>query len=133
MALRTSAWIWAKNKENRGCIGCHEDGELTPENAFATALGKPAVDAQPAVDKRGQVRYENAAMPLFRTKCSINACHGAAARVKLDYRGLVMGGLVTPGSARASSLLLAHQGLQQPLTEAERRILVEWIDMGAHQ
>ena len=22
MALRTSAWIWTKNKEQRGCIGC---------------------------------------------------------------------------------------------------------------
>ena len=31
MALRTSAWIWARNREQRGCIGCHEDGERTPE------------------------------------------------------------------------------------------------------
>ncbi len=40
--LRSSNWFWVKNKENRGCIGCHEDPELTPENRFATALGKPA-------------------------------------------------------------------------------------------
>ncbi|MCJ7675008.1 MAG: hypothetical protein MUO33_07635, partial [Sedimentisphaerales bacterium] len=31
MALRSCGWIWAKNHEPRGCIGCHEDGELTPE------------------------------------------------------------------------------------------------------
>ena len=45
LALRTSAWIWAKNKEQRGCIGCHEDNERTPENRFAQALGHPAADS----------------------------------------------------------------------------------------
>ena len=34
MALRSCGWIWAKNHEPRGCIGCHEDNELTPENRF---------------------------------------------------------------------------------------------------
>jgi hypothetical protein len=24
MALRSCSWIWAKNHEPRGCIGCHE-------------------------------------------------------------------------------------------------------------
>lgn len=40
--LRSSAWIWGKNKAQRGCIGCHEDGNLTPENRFPDALHKPA-------------------------------------------------------------------------------------------
>ena len=31
-------WIWAKNHESRGCIGCHEDGELAPDDRFAKAL-----------------------------------------------------------------------------------------------
>ena len=38
MALRSCGWIWAKNHEPRGCIGCHEDGELTPENFFVNAM-----------------------------------------------------------------------------------------------
>jgi hypothetical protein len=38
LALRTCGWIWVKNRENRGCIGCHEDGELTPENRFTDAM-----------------------------------------------------------------------------------------------
>ncbi|MCP5114790.1 MAG: hypothetical protein GY953_28510, partial [bacterium] len=38
MALRTCRWIWVRNKEPRGCIGCHEDGELTPENQFHKAF-----------------------------------------------------------------------------------------------
>jgi hypothetical protein len=40
---RQCAEIWVRNNENRGCIGCHEDGELTPENRLANALNKPAV------------------------------------------------------------------------------------------
>lgn len=42
--LRRSAPFWVRNKENRGCIGCHEDPELTPENRFAEALRRKAVD-----------------------------------------------------------------------------------------
>ena len=41
--LRSCAWIWVKNRESRGCIGCHEDGELVPENRLATALTRPSV------------------------------------------------------------------------------------------
>jgi Tol biopolymer transport system component len=36
--LRSCRWIWARNREPRGCIGCHEDGERTPENRFVEAL-----------------------------------------------------------------------------------------------
>jgi hypothetical protein len=42
-AVRSCAWIWAKNHESRGCIGCHEDGELTPDDRFVKALAKPSV------------------------------------------------------------------------------------------
>jgi hypothetical protein len=41
--IKTCAWIWVRNKENRGCIGCHEDGELSPANRAATAIEKPPV------------------------------------------------------------------------------------------
>lgn len=132
-ALRTSAWIWAKNKQNRGCIGCHEDGELTPENIFASALDKPAAPADPPVAERRQVVYETAAGPVFKTRCSVNTCHPSAARVQFDYQTLIRSGLVVPGSARSSSLMLAHGELAQPLNEAERKILTEWIDLGAHR
>jgi hypothetical protein len=40
-----SAPFWVRNKESRGCIGCHENPELTPENRFAEALRRPAVEA----------------------------------------------------------------------------------------
>jgi hypothetical protein len=41
--LRSSNWIWARNKETRGCIGCHEDPELSPDNREAKAVIKKAV------------------------------------------------------------------------------------------
>lgn len=41
--LRSSSWIWTRNKENRGCIGCHEDPELSPDNREAKAVVKKAV------------------------------------------------------------------------------------------
>lgn len=40
--LRASNWIWARNKESRGCIGCHEDPELSPENREAKAVIRKA-------------------------------------------------------------------------------------------
>jgi hypothetical protein len=43
--LRTQhAWTWVMGNENRGCIGCHEDRELTPPNYLAKAVLKPPVD-----------------------------------------------------------------------------------------
>jgi hypothetical protein len=41
--LQACSWIWVKPREARGCIGCHEDPELTPENRLVGALKKPAV------------------------------------------------------------------------------------------
>ena len=37
------AWFWVRNKEHRGCIGCHEDPELAPENREAQAIVKKPV------------------------------------------------------------------------------------------
>ncbi len=35
------SWIWVMPVEARGCIGCHEDRELTPPNRFVSALRRP--------------------------------------------------------------------------------------------
>ena len=43
MALRSCGWIWVKNNEPRGCIGCHEDQELTPENRMVDAVKRPSI------------------------------------------------------------------------------------------
>ena len=70
MALRTSAWIWAKNKENRGCIGCHEDGERTPENVFAKALGHDAAELMLPAERRRTVDFRRDIQPILTAKCA---------------------------------------------------------------
>ena len=70
MALRTSAWIWAKNKENRGCIGCHEDGERTPDNVFAKALGHDAADLMLPPERRRTVDFRRDIQPILTAKCA---------------------------------------------------------------
>jgi len=46
------SWIWVMPREARGCIGCHEDRELTPPNRHVLALRKPShVIGVPARDE----------------------------------------------------------------------------------
>jgi hypothetical protein len=179
MALRTSAWIWAKNKENRGCIGCHEDGERTPDNVFAKALGHDAAELMLPPERRRTVDFRRDIQPILTAKCANRACHGGAvppllgeadARRSLGngdfspaYLSLLArpatpaqagrGQYVDPGRARTSRLVWAISGKNTarpwdrietvpvskrmppagsaPLTEDERRAIIEWIDLGA--
>ena len=36
-------WIWLRPNERRGCVGCHEDQEIVPENKQPLAVKKPPV------------------------------------------------------------------------------------------
>ena len=74
LALRSCGWIWAKNHEPRGCIGCHEDGELTPENVFAAALERPSISLCLPPDRRRTVDFRRDVMPIIQGKCV--SCHG---------------------------------------------------------
>jgi hypothetical protein len=38
-----SSWMWVRPNERRGCAGCHEDRELSPENIVPMAIEKPPV------------------------------------------------------------------------------------------
>ncbi len=73
MALRSCGWIWAKNHEPRGCIGCHEDGELTPENEFVRTFEQPTASLAPPVQKRRTVDFRRQVMPILIRKCV--PCH----------------------------------------------------------
>jgi len=75
MALRTCSWIWAKNHEPRGCIGCHEDPELTPENRLVEAMRHPAVELTLAPERRRTVEFGRDIMPIISAKCSVPGCH----------------------------------------------------------
>ncbi|MGO9111882.1 MAG: hypothetical protein ACLP9L_21865 [Thermoguttaceae bacterium] len=69
MALRSCAWIWARNHESRGCIGCHEDGELVPEDRFAKALGKSSIVVSSASAQRQAPDFRRDLLPIVRNKC----------------------------------------------------------------
>ena len=74
LALRTCSWIWAKNHEPRGCIGCHEDGELTPENVFVDALRQPSTKLTLPAKRRRTVDFRRDVMPILAKYCTV--CHG---------------------------------------------------------
>lgn len=35
-----SSWMWVRPNERRGCVGCHQDGEIAPENVVPRAMQK---------------------------------------------------------------------------------------------
>ncbi len=176
LALFSCGWIWAKNREWRGCIGCHEDPELVPENRYVLAVQKPAMRLLLPPERRRTVDFRRDVMPIVTARCA--GCHdgreerpdltdGAAPPFNRAYRTLLAapeegapdeparGRWVHPGRARTSPLvwMLFGRNCARPwdreyapdavvptmppprataLTEAERRLLVEWIDLGAH-
>ena len=125
MALRSSSWIWVKNHENRGCIGCHEDRELTPENVLAKALMHPSFQLTLPPEKRRTVDYRRDVLPILSRNCATKACHDAGS----------FGKYIHPGSARTSPILrrLSPHAGSRPLTQDEKRTIIEWIDLGAQQ
>jgi hypothetical protein len=181
LAVRSCGWVWTRNHFNQGCIGCHEDPELTPENLMVNALQSLSVVVAPPVEKRRTIDFRRDLMPIVGRKCL--PCHAqggsppdltagtpvpgdvttpdfarrvyevllepAAGGPDSDLRGKY----VDPGRARTSTLIwhlvakntsrpwdgAAAQGkpkqipadAQQPLTPEEKRIFVEWIDLGA--
>ena len=76
LALRSCGWIWAKNHEPRGCIGCHEDGELTPENVLIDAVLNPSVKLNLPVERRRTVDFQRDVIPIILKKCV--QCHGGS-------------------------------------------------------
>ncbi len=78
MAVEASGWIWAKNREARGCIGCHEDPELAPENVFVKALRRESHKLLLPPERRRTVDFRRDVMPIIETKCASPACHGGA-------------------------------------------------------
>lgn len=73
MALRSCSWIWAKNHEPRGCVGCHEDSERTPENDLVKAMSRPAISLCLPAERRRTVDFRRDVMPIIEAKCV--PCH----------------------------------------------------------
>ena len=73
MAMRSCTWVWVRNHQAQGCIGCHEDGELTPTNWQVAALWKPSVRVCPPPEHRVAVDFRRQIVPLVAAKCVV--CH----------------------------------------------------------
>lgn len=147
IALRSCSWIWVRNRETRGCIGCHEDGERTPENRFVKALEGPSVALTLPPGKRRTVDFGRDVQPIISAKCSTASCH------KSGVTDQAIESSIDPGRARTSPLVWhifgrdtsrpwdvdpteGAEGETPPsvaasLTDDERATLVEWIDLGA--
>lgn len=82
MALRSCGWIWARNHEPRGCIGCHEDPELTPENRFVDAAASPSILLCPPPEERRAVGFRRDVMPIIEMKCA--PCHRGDHPLRMD-------------------------------------------------
>jgi hypothetical protein len=49
--LQTCNWIWLRPNERRGCIGCHENQELVPENRIPLSVKKSPISIPMHVNK----------------------------------------------------------------------------------
>ncbi len=77
MALQTlRSWIWVRRGTSRGCIGCHENKELAPENRATMALRKiqPAVLLAPPEERPAGADFQITLIPLLQRRCA--SCHG---------------------------------------------------------
>ena len=146
MALKKqSAWTWVMGNENRGCIGCHEDRELSPPNVLVDAVTKPVVDLTISPEKWKTVDFRYQIAPIIQAKCAIENCHaGGKISPILDknvssqhiYNLLLQTSdgtdkikFIYPGYAKKSSLI-GHI-LEEQLTEDEKTLFIDWIDTGA--
>jgi hypothetical protein len=177
VAMATCGWTWVKQKENRGCIGCHEDPERIPENRFVMALGRKANQLTLPPSKRRSVGFVEDVFPLLQNRCGSADCHGKEGnplllagkpgegtqetlervyKLLLSTTASERQAYVEPGCARTSPLIhsILGRSLSQPwdrspgladqtevkpmppanapqLSDAERRLLSEWVDLGA--
>ena len=49
--IRQCDWIWLRNNERRGCVGCHEDQDIVPDNRIPYAVKKAPIGIPVHVNK----------------------------------------------------------------------------------
>jgi hypothetical protein len=76
LSLGTCGWIWVKPRETRGCIGCHEDPELIPENDFVFALRRLPTKINPPPSQKRNVDFCTTVVPILKNRCASVSCHG---------------------------------------------------------
>jgi hypothetical protein len=151
LALRTCDWIWVRNREPRGCIGCHEDGERTPANRMVEAVTRASTSLTPPPEQRRALDFDRDVAPILSARCADGGCHADRGIRDVTRQALAP---YLARTARTSPLVwhLIGRDTSRPWDEAgsgdarrpippecsasiaeeEKRILVEWIDLGAH-
>jgi len=112
LALGTCGWVWVKPKENRGCIGCHEDPELVPENHYVQALRRLPNQLLAPPAERHDVTFLRDVVPILQKSCATAQCHSST-----------MSPLHLPLAAAAPSatdLRKAYDALTGPATHGVR-------------
>jgi Tol biopolymer transport system component len=118
LALATSGWLWVKSRGAQGCIGCHEDPELTPENLLPKAVTNPSRQLLLPPDRRRTVDFRRDLMPIIEAKCAAAGCHATSSQPPALGGGMT---LVSHGEAGAyfnqayESLLAAAEDAPGPL------------------
>jgi hypothetical protein len=150
LALRACEWIWVRNKESRGCIGCHEDGELTPENRMVEAVTKPSIPLTLPPERRRTVDFNRDVAPIVSARCTDSSCHADRGIRRAGRQDLAP---YLARMARTSPLVwhLFGRNTSRPwdqaaagspseaippecsasLAEEDKRTIIEWIDLGA--
>lgn len=87
LSLQTcQTWLWLMPMERSGCIGCHEDWEMTPPNRFVDAAKKRPMNLSLPPEKRRTVDFRRDVMPIIKKNCLGSGCHQAEA-ASLDLSG----------------------------------------------
>ncbi len=122
MAVMTHrSWMWAMPKEARGCIGCHEDREMTPPNRLAEAVAKPPAIFTAPPDKRRTVDFRHEIAPLLEGRCL--SCH-TREHPRLDLADIET---QAPGSA----FPLAYEVLLSPKEEGTEQLAGRYVKPGS--
>jgi hypothetical protein len=82
MAVKQCSWIWVRNHEPRGCIGCHEDPELTPPNRMVDAVQKPPRQLTLSPKRRRYVDFTRDVAPIISKNCGNSKCHSSGAELE---------------------------------------------------
>ncbi len=152
------AWAWVRSKGQRGCIGCHEDKELSPQNRATDALLKKAPTYLTDPESSwGAVGFHRDIAPVLAARCA--GCHqGKPTHAGLDFTDSVRGylGLVSgvdgappmaiANDARASRLVrailrerlsadesgspVAPMPPDRELSGEEQALIATWVDLG---
>jgi len=77
-----SGWTWVMGNENRGCIGCHENRELSPPNVLASAIPKPPTDLTEISEQKNIIDFVHQIYPVINSNCASSQCHGINASDK---------------------------------------------------